>query len=222
MDVNRFIARADELIDLGNRVAATARLSEWGDAHIDDSLFGEFRAAGLSFLQTVFGEQHPHFKNFDERLQGTRERVRFGVGVLQAARGELVGGWLRKTFGLASAQIFGSFIDMAGHLLDEGYKDPAAVMTGSVLEQHLRHLALNAGVDTTFVDAKGRVTPKRADTLNADLVKAGLYNVLDQKSVTGWLDLRNRAAHGDYGAYTADQVKLMREGVLNFMARLPV
>ena len=45
------------------------------------------------------------------------------------------------------------------------------------------------------------------------------YNKLDQKSVTAWLDLRNRAAHGRYEEYTRDQVELMVQAVTEFMAR---
>ena len=44
--------------------------------------------------------------------------------------------------------------------------------------------------------------PKNTDTLNAALVKAGAYTKLDQKNVTAWLGLRNKAVHGDYSAYT--------------------
>ena len=35
--------------------------------------------------------------------------------------------------------------------------------------------------------------------MNNDLACGNSYTKLDQKSVTAWLDLRNRAAHGRYG-----------------------
>jgi len=34
--------------------------------------------------------------------------------------------------------------------------------------------------------------------MNADLAKVKVYGILEQKNVTAWLDLRNRAAHGKY------------------------
>jgi hypothetical protein len=46
-----------------------------------------------------------------------------------------------------------------------------------------------------------------------------LSNKLDQKNVTAWLDLRNKAAHGKYTEYQKDQVELMMQGVTQFMAR---
>ena len=108
---------------------------------------------------------------------------------------------------------------MSKHLLDEKYKDPAAVMIGSVLEEHLRQLCSNNSVDTEIVKGTDRV-PKKADLMNSDLVKAGIYGVLEQKNVTAWLDLRNRAAHGKYSEYTFEQVQLMYQGVLDFITRI--
>jgi hypothetical protein len=107
---------------------------------------------------------------------------------------------------------------MAEHLLQEGYKDPAAVMIGSVLEEHLRQLCGRNNI-LVEVDKGGRVSAKKADLLNADLANATVYNKLDQKSVTSWLDLRNKAAHGKYSEYTKEQVDIMYKSVLDFIAR---
>lgn len=65
----------------------------------------------------------------------------------------------------------------------------------------------------------GKSLPKKADTLNGELGSQGVYNKLDQKQITAWLDLRNKAAHGQYGEYTAEQVKVMLAGVLDFIRR---
>lgn len=43
--------------------------------------------------------------------------------------------------------------------------------------------------------------------------------LLDQKNVTAWLGLRNKAAHGQYAEYNADQVRVMQSGVSEFNAR---
>lgn len=72
----------------------------------------------------------------------------------------------------------------------------------------------------TLVITKGTdILPKKANTLNNDLVKAGIYGVLEQKSVTAWLDLRNKAAHGKYTEYSIEQVNLMYLGVLDFITK---
>lgn len=112
-------------------------------------------------------------------------------------------------------------LEMATHLLDENYKDAAAVLTGGVLEEHLRQLCRKnqIPVETTV---KGSTVPKKADTLNADLTGASVYNKLDQKSVTARLDLRNKAAHAQYHEYTEEQVLLMNRAVADFIARSPI
>jgi len=52
--------------------------------------------------------------------------------------------------------------------------------------------------------------------------KASVYNKLDQKNVTAWLDLRNKAAHGKYDEYTKEHVELLMQGVLNFFTRIAI
>jgi hypothetical protein len=137
-------------------------------------------------------------------------------GILQALRDEYEAGYLQSVFELVHADIFADFLDMAGYLSEQNYKDAAAVITGSVLEAHLRKLCGKHGI--TVVKADG-TTPKTADALNSELTAAGSYSMLDQKSVTAWLDLRNKAAHGKYSEYTQEQVTLMTLGVRDFAAR---
>ena len=63
--------------------------------------------------------------------------------------------------------------------------------------------------------------PKKADRLNADLSAASVISKLDQKNVTAWLDLRNKAAHGRYAEYESPQVNLLIAGVPDFITRNP-
>jgi hypothetical protein len=137
------------------------------------------------------------------------------VGALRALRRDYDAGYLATVQSLVRAEVFVDFFEMAEHLLQQGYKDPAAVIVGSVLEEHLRVLCHARGIPTT---ASGK--PKKADTLNAELAASSAYNKLDQKGITAWLDLRNKAAHGHYSDYTADQVNNMLLGVQEFMRRI--
>ena len=213
------IQRADQLIKNAGKVLLTEKIEE-GDSFIDVEPFQAFRSASLSFLATTFGKDHTHYDEFDSEVkQAIGENVRAGRGILSAAREELKGGWLITTKGLVSAEIFADFLEMAQHLLDEGYEHPAAVVAGSVLEEHLRQLCQKQGIPTEL-PKQGSPQPKRADTLNADLTKNSVYNKLDQKNVTAWLDLRNKAAHGKYQEYTKEQVSLMVTGLSEFMVRI--
>jgi len=60
---------------------------------------------------------------------------------LRALRADYVAGNLQSVIEIVHADAFADFLDMADYLLQRGYKDAAAVLAGSVLEEHLRKLA---------------------------------------------------------------------------------
>lgn len=136
------------------------------------------------------------------------------AGALKALRADYAAGYLQRVEDIVHADVFSDFLDMADHLLTQGYKDPAAVLIGGVLEEHLRKLCLRHAVSIT-----NGARLKTADGMNADLANAGVYNKLDQKHVIAWLDLRNKAAHAKYGEYTKEQVQGFLQGVRDFAAR---
>ena len=107
---------------------------------------------------------------------------------------------------------------MAEHLLKEGYKDPAAVLIGSTLEAHIRELCNRNEIETILTNNKNEIIPKKADTMNSDLVKSNIYSSIQQKQITAWLGIRNSAAHGKYEEYSMEQVSLMLQGILNFIS----
>ncbi len=141
-------------------------------------------------------------------------------GVLDGLYQDLKAGYLKSFSELIHADIFSDYIEMAEYLLEEGYKDPAAVITGSTLEEHLRKICIKNGIDIEIL-SKGKLSPKKADSLNSELARQKVYSKLEQKSVTAWLDLRNKAAHGKYDEYNDDQVKQLIIGVRNFIVRNP-
>lgn len=137
------------------------------------------------------------------------------IGVVKSLLSDIRNGYLRSLEEIVHGDLFGNYLEMADHLCVNGYKDAGAVVAGSTLEIHLRQLCIKHGVSS---EVSGK--PKKADLLNADLVKSDVYTKLDQKNVTAWLGLRNDATHGNYGAYEATQVKLMISGVRDFITRI--
>lgn len=138
------------------------------------------------------------------------------MGVVRQLKLDLSDGYLSTTRELLHAETFADFLEMSEHLISEGYKDAAAVIVGSSLEVHLRNLAAKHNLS---VEYNGR--PKKTDQLNSELASANAYSKLDQKNVTAWLDLRNKAAHGQYQDYSQTQVKLFLSQIRDFMARIP-
>ncbi|MCX2451106.1 hypothetical protein OQX61_07460 [Pedobacter sp. PLR] len=222
MKIDDVKIRINELISLSEEVLSTQKATQGYSRHgasVNALLFNQLRASSLSFLKNLFGENHPYYQEFNTKVKDNApSHTNIGKGILMAVKHEIDGGWLFTIKGLVSAEIFSDFLEMAEHLLQEGYKDPAAVMTGSVLEEHLRQLCNREGI-AVEEEKSGKFSPKKADRLNADLASAGVYNKLDQKSITSWLDLRNKAAHGKYTEYTKEQVDLMYQGVTNFISR---
>ncbi len=189
----------------------------------DLSDLGDARLAELaSRVRTTIGRLVPVGSQYLEeamRLDGDADFHRLPrlVGILRSLRADVQAGWLTTVKELIHADTFDDFLEMAEELLAAGYEDASAVVGGSVLEAHLRLLCEGAGVETRRGDG-GFV---KADTLNADLVKAGVYNKNQQKQITAWLGIRNSAAHGHYDEYSREDVIQLLRSVRQILATLP-
>jgi hypothetical protein len=204
-------------------------LAEWGTlrkrSKYEDlsDLSDQERARVSDILASTLHRLAPPQSHYTERLQEIRKihgyvgyTIPVLLGALNALKSDFINGHLLSFKELVHADTFASMLEMAEYLLNEGYKDAAAVLCGSVLEQHLRDLAHKAEIE---IEVDGRF--KKADTINADLAKSNTISKLEQKDVTAQLGLRNAAAHGDYKNYNLDQVALMVAGVRSFMIRHP-
>ena len=148
--------------------------------------------------------------------RNTWSEVARQIGVAKALLSDIQNGYMESFEELVHGDVFGDFLEMSDHLLDAGYKDAAAVLAGSTLEVHMKKLCGKYGVETT---SRGKT--KKADLLNSELEKEGAYTKLDQKNITAWLGLRNKAAHGNYAEYTKDQVRLFVSSIRDFVTRHP-
>lgn len=212
--------RIQQLVEQSQVVLSTKRSDRYRSDYVDSGKLAGLRASVLSFITMVYGKEHSHYSEFNAATDGTYEsNAKQGYEILLAIQNEIDGGWIFSVKKLVSAEIFSDFLEMAAHLLEQDYKDPAAVMIGSVLEENLRQLCQSAGIETE-IEKEGVLIPKKADRLNSDLASAAVYTKLDQKSVTAWLDLRNKAAHGKYTEYEKEQVVLMMQSVTDFLARM--
>jgi hypothetical protein len=153
-------------------------------------------------------------KSFTNMHSNHYEHVSELAGILRAVQHDVKSGLMRNLRGLLQAEIFADFLEMAEHLLHEGYKDAAAVLLGAVLEDSLRKLAATHNVPVTSSGGKALTI----DPLNVALAKAGAYGPLVQKQITTWANLRNDAAHGHFEKYDQDQVKQMLLFVQKFCA----
>ncbi len=201
--------------------------------HRDQSLFDAWQHKCRSVLHRIFGEgssQVESLMSVNYNFYGNSvigddrphiQAFHFGLDKAQRVLESFI--WEIERFGTLRAQelihsdLFADMLEAAEYLLGETYKDPAAVMAGGVLEQHLRELCRKHGID--LAQPKGK--PKMIDTMNADLAKASAYGKIEQKQVTAWAGLRNAAAHGKYGEYDESQVRQMVVGIRDFITKYP-
>ena len=179
----------------------------------------------MSIITRITGTSSEYYKQANDILSKTQihnavTRLIRLLGVMSGLHDDIEAGYLKSFSELLHAEIFSDYIEMAEYLLEEGYKDPAAVITGSTLEEHLRKLCIKNVIDIE-IKSSGKLRPKKADTINSELAKQGVYTKLDQKNVLAWLDLRNKAAHGEYLEYDHDQVNHMIMGVRLFITKNP-
>jgi len=213
----------EQLDDIINEVAQWDEISKGNDfSGVSVDVVKELTTRCLAAIGRIAAADSPYGREAESVLATNWYaglKLSCLVGVVRALRADLEAGYLQTIEEMIHGETFADFLEMAGYLLEEGYKDAAAVIAGSTLEAHLRALCQKAGLPVERSSPKG-VRPKKADSLNADLAGAGAYSKLDQKSVTAWLGLRNDAAHGNYAAYGPEQVDLLVSGVREFMARV--
>ncbi|MCB0478238.1 MAG: hypothetical protein KDC84_08750 [Crocinitomicaceae bacterium] len=219
MDKGRLLERINFLLEKGKTVLKTEKKDGMYGRVVDPGLQSGFRTASLSFIKNLYGEDHIYYKDIFSQSSNTNwssdtERC---INILDSVKEEIEGDWLFDIQSLVAADIFSDFLEMSEHLLEQGYKDPAAVLIGSTLESHISNLCEKHDIPVTIWKGDGKLVPIKADQLNADLKKNGVYGTLEQKNVTSWLDLRNKAAHGKYDEYTKEQVEIVLLGVQNFI-----
>ena len=201
-------SKYDDLSDLGESVAY--------------DLITRSRAAieRISGRESVYSRQVDEALNIERKYAHDYTRLKMIIGVIRSLHADLQAGYLSSVSELIHGEVFADFLEMADYLLGENYKDAAAVIAGGTLEAHLRQLCNKNGIDIE-VTTVGGVRAKKAEQMNADLTRNGIYSKLDQKNVTAWLDLRNKAAHAKYQDYTIEQVALLTAGIRDFITRNP-
>ena len=211
------VRRFSELAAKGEAVRAAKSVNFTdieGKPHfvVPTHLFREWATNVLNLLHRVFGEQTPHYKNFQEHYDtfgGWLHDFENAYGVFKAAAEDFNGGYLFNVRTLAKAEVLADALTQAKELLTANYKDPACILARVALESALKDLAGKFGVPEA-----------KLDKMNADLCKVGAYNMARQKQITAWAEIGNKAAHGEWSAYTVIDATGMVTGVENLVAEL--
>ena len=179
---------------------------------VDSDLVVNWSVKVKNLLSRLCGTESTHLNEFVEAekkssYEDSSERFSKMKAVFLAAKEDYEGGYIVTFRSVVQAEVFGSEIEQATELIDKGYKVAAAVIAGTVLETALRALC-----------DRNQLPHGRLDKMNADLVKAGVYNTLMQKRITALAAIRNSAAHGKPTEFSDDDVRSMIADVERFLA----
>lgn len=178
-----------------------------------DAQYVEWKIKIKHLLKLICGNNSIHFEAFlnAERYQfyDTNAVVLNRLlPVIKATYDDFKNGFLITFKQIVQAEVFDNELEQAKSLLESGYKNAAAVIAGVVLETAIKELCLNNNID---------LEKKNLNRLNEDLVKAGVYNTLQQKQILALADIRNKAAHGDYDEFTKEDVERMISDIERFL-----
>jgi len=203
--------RVQGLIEEGRSVPLLPEGQQYhaGPKRVSFELFGAWRARSLTYLRSLLGEDHTYVVAFAAEVATNELDQRdTGVGILTAVASDLEAGYLDDLRGLLAAEVFSDFLDMARHLVDEGYHVAAASLAGGVLEDALR----------TALARQGKVSSGNLQSYNQRAKEGKLYGPTVFTQVTVWIAIRDSADHGEFTNVDADAVKSMLGDLPNFLA----
>jgi hypothetical protein len=131
------------------------------------------------------------------------------LGVLLGLKSDFEGGHLSNIRNQIRTEVETDFLSQAHRLLEDGFKDPAAMLIGAVLEDALRQLSR----------AHSLAEGDNIESMNVPLRTAGVYGLPQQQQVTAWAAIRNKADHARFSQYDIAEVRLMHQGVADFISK---
>lgn len=217
-----FLKQIDELKKKYAGLKKTAHYGDLSDHGIEEIM--SLRTRITATVKRITGTSSEYYNQIGEinkrKNLNDYKKLKYLIGPLDALYKDIQKDYIKTLSELIHGDVFSDYLDMANHLLNEGYKDAAAVITGSTLEENLRKLCQKTNISIQ-IQTKVGLRPKKADQMNSELSKQNVYTKSEQKQITAWLGLRNDAAHGNYNNYTDNEVKLFIIGLRDFFLRNP-
>ena len=138
-------------------------------------------------------------------------------GTLKSLREEYENDFLSGFNEMVDAELFTDILEQAEYLRSQGYVRASAVVSGVALESHLRKLAEKNSIPITKDDGEY----VKSESLNGELRKKEVIDKTINKSITGWLGLRNDAAHPDSKEINEGLIEPMIAGIRVFIQQYP-
>ena len=189
--------------------------------YVPNDEFTEWKTNSVSLLDVVVPKSSIHRSSVERfnKLGNDPGSKKWGVSFLKAILQDFEQGFLDNLEHRIDAELNADFLTQAESLIEHGRSEkahiPAAVISGAVLEHGLRSIcqALDPP-EPIEVNGKRLMLSALIETLK----KREIYNELTAKQLRSFADIRNAAAHGNFGEFTPDQVKGMVNGIVSFLA----
>ncbi|MTJ02661.1 hypothetical protein [Idiomarina piscisalsi] len=213
--IKKLSRRFDDLAGEALRIAETKVTKSGGYGNyeqVNEEMLDEWKVKAKSLIVKTCGSSGEHIKAFVKAEEPITMDDSYSIfkrvkSVFMAAKDDFQGGFLISVKTLVQAELFDSELEQATELLSNGYKGPAAVVAGVILETALRDLC-----------SGNSIPHAKLDKMNSELAKAGVYNKLQQKRITALADIRNSAAHGDWASFNDNEVEEMIRDVERFLS----
>jgi len=203
---DRYLVRVDELITKGNQLPPTPTDSDWFEVQP----FTQWKVSVMSLLSNLPIVKNYYEQEFKDNVQAPQlHDLDMGLGILKSLKEDMGKGILQKGIELAKAEVFTDFLDMADHLLEKGYKDPAASLIGAVLEIELKNLCVRNEIKVKDND--------EISCINGKLKDKEVYHQPMRSQIEAWKKIRDKADHGEFQEYSIGQVKDFLSGVRKFI-----
>lgn len=217
MQIQQIVSQIETLLCELDRAKAASKYDDLSGGLLDDELM-KIRIRFMACIERL-APKGSTYQESAKALKGQSGPMVIELGgILKALKSDFEAGYIFTIEELIHGAVFEDFLEMATELLDKGYKDPAAVIAGSVLEEHIKKLATRNQLELIGPNGK----PKKFDALSIELVKTQQISEPQRKILAGWYGQRNEAAHGNYNNVIKSEIGRMIEGIRDFMVRFPV
>ena len=225
IDKNEALKRIDEVLKYVNETLTVINqeiANHPNDSNVKANLVSQANVSLILKLKQTIEDVAP--RNSEYRLFANSIKRPFSSnmiyelgGILQSLRHDYANDFLKNFDELVDAELFAAILEQAEYLLSQEYFRASAIAAGVALESHLRKLAEKNSIPITTDEGKYL----KAETLNENLLKNEIIDKTMKKHVTGWLGLRNDAAHPDTKEIKEGLIEPMIAGIRVFIEKYP-
>lgn len=181
---------------------------------IHDKIQGWFMKCE-NIIGLVFGTESLQMKRFlnlrdNPKIVELDHKIYQVKGLLEADLNDLENGFLLEQEFIIANEVFDSVLEEASFFIfEQKNKDIGAILLRIVLEDAIKRIAKKEGLV---------IENKKVSILNDELKTQNFFIQTTWRQNQAWLDIGNKAAHGDFGDYDLKQVENFYNGLVNFLS----